>query len=64
MNFESKAEKLSSEIFIKKSFIVKKRKITKPEIDGNFMQKLPKKSNVKNHGRKKLARNIVSKHKN
>ena len=30
MNFESEAEKISSEIFMKKSFIVEKRKVTEP----------------------------------
>ena len=37
MNFDSKAEKISWEIFIKKSFIVKKRKVTKPQIDENIL---------------------------
>ena len=64
MNFESEAEKISSGIFIKKSFVVKKRKVIEPQTDENLLQKFPKKSNVKNHGIKKLAKNIVLKHKN
>ena len=59
------AEKVSLEIFIKQSFGVKiKRKVTEPQTDENFLQKFPKKSKAKNHGRKKLTKNIVSKHKN
>ena len=38
ISFESEAEKLSSEMYIKKSFIVKKRKATKPQTDDNLLQ--------------------------
>ena len=41
-----------------------KRKALKAAGDYIALQKLPKKSNLKNYGRKKLAKNIVSKHKN
>ena len=73
MNFEVEAEKLSSEMFIKKSLIVKKRKATKPQTqndDDLLSTKASKEVKCqKNHGRiyfgrKKLARNIVLKHKN
>ena len=47
MNFELEAEKLSSEIFMKKSFVVKRRrKVTEPQTDENLLQKLPKKPNI------------------
>ena len=56
MNFELEAEKISSEILKKKSFVVKKRKLKEPQTDESLPQKLLKKSNIKNHGRKKLAK--------
>ena len=65
MNFELEAEKLSSEIFMKKSFVVKRRrKVTEPQTDENLLQKLLKKSNIKKTWKKKLAKNKVLKHKN
>ena len=37
MNFESEAEKISSEIFVRKSFVVKKRKVAEPQINENLL---------------------------
>ena len=62
MNFELEAETISSEIFIKKSFIVKKRKAEEPQASEKSLQKLSKKLNVKQSWKKKEERNI--KHKN
>ena len=48
MNFEMEAEKITFEIFVKKSFVVKKRKDTETQAAKNLLQKLlTKKSNVK-----------------
>ena len=47
MNFESEAEATSSEIFLKKGFVVKKRKVMEPQTVENLLRKLPKKSNIK-----------------
>ena len=47
MNFELEAEKIPSEIFEKKSFVVQKRKVTEIQPAENLLQTLPKKSFVK-----------------
>ena len=57
MNFEMEAEKITFEIFVKKSFVVKKRKDTETQAAKNLLQKLlTKKSNVKKSWNKKVIK--------
>ena len=41
---------------MKKSFVVKNRKVTEPQTDENLLQKLPKKSNFKISWKKKVGK--------
>ena len=51
MSFKLEEEK-SSEMFITKSFMPKKRKAENPQTDDDLLKKLLKKPNIKKHGRK------------